>query len=100
MNYLISNKNRVGSFAVLWPCGGTGSAHKITTKWNALKMHWALPSIDGLLVSRPSRPRCPPLIAPRLDGLNCSHDGEQATLHDVCPLLVKIERWILCADYV
>ena len=62
---------------MLWPAGGT-----------------------GLLVGRPPGSRCPSLIAPKIDGLNYIRDWEQVNLPNVDPLLVKIERWILCADYV
>lgn len=62
---------------VLWPSGGA-----------------------GLLVGRPPRSRCPSLIASKLDGLNYSRAGEQANLSEIYPLLVKIERGIICAHHV
>lgn len=67
---------------------------------NAFKVHWRLLSIDGLLVGHRSRLRCLCFVEPILDGLSDSHGGEQANLPDVCLLPVKIERWILGADYV
>ena len=63
-------------------------AHVTITKGITLKVHWLLPSVDGLLVGSRSHPRCPYLIA--LDGL--SHDGGHASLPGVWPLPVKNGR--------
>jgi len=94
------NEQRAVSFAVLWPSDGARLAQEIVTKGNVFKVHWPLPSIDQLLIGRSWRRSCPSPIASKCDGLSYSHDGERANLPDVCSLLVKIERWILCADYV
>ena len=64
-----------------------------------MQMLW-LAGGAGLSVGRPPGQRCPSLIAPKLDGLNYILDWEQANLPDLYLLLVKIERWILCVDYV
>ena len=93
------NEKRAVSFVVLWPSDGARLVQETITKGNIFKVHWPLPSIGRLLIGRPWCRSCPSPVASKRNGLNYSHDGRRANLPDVYLLLVKIERWILCADY-